>query len=104
MTVKDAMAATAVTTDDWAPTVTNSPSTSAIGAPVVASVDLSSLTPADTRGSTSGAGILAGKIAAVTGVGFNGAGPSDTAGTAITLGTTAGTRRLATLQTTGAGT
>lgn len=103
LTVRDAYAATTETVDDWAPAVSNNPTASAIGAPVTATVDLTGLSLVDTRNSSSGVGVLGSKIAALVGVGFSGQGAVDAAGTAVTLGATGATRRLATGVTNAAG-
>lgn len=73
MTVKDAFAASASTTDDWVPTVTNSTASAGIGDPITGRVSLSALTAIDSRGSSSSIGILSSKYAALMSVAFTGA-------------------------------
>lgn len=101
VTVKDVAATTASTADDWTPSVTATSST-VIGLPITTTVDMSSLTLTDTRGSSSGAGTLGSKLAALVGVQYSTTNASNTAAT--TFGTTSTTRTLAGGSVTAAGT
>jgi hypothetical protein len=75
LNVLDAYGTTSGTTaDDWSPVITNDVSTAGVGAPVVGHVGLADLSLSDVRGSSSGSGILGGKLAALVGIGFTGAG------------------------------
>jgi hypothetical protein len=106
MTVKDASANTAETTDDWLPAVSNSTSSAGIGAPITASVSLSTTTTADVRGSSSGTGILGSAINTLLGIKATGAGLAGgiTTSTAGTLSGSTTTRSIATGATGSAGT
>lgn len=101
LTVKD-ISGLAPTTDDWAPTVSNSVTSAGIGAPITTTVDLSGLTLTDGRGTSSGKGVLGDGVAALTGVSFAGAGLAATAYTGVT--NPGGTLLLAVNQTSIAGT
>jgi hypothetical protein len=105
MTVKDAFAASASTTDDWVPTVTNSTASAGIGDPITGRVSLSSLTAIDSRGSSSGIGVVSSKCAALLGMAFTGApaglstdlsggGTDYTATVAVTSALNMGTRLI----------
>ena len=74
MTVKDAYALTADTSDDWVPTVSNSTAAAGIGAPLTVAASLAGLTTEDTRGTTSGNGILGGHWNALVGIKATGVG------------------------------
>ena len=104
MTVLDAEAATGATSDDWSPTVAVSKSTLDIGASVTATVPFSAVSTSDTRGASSGIGILGTGLAKIVGLQFDGnptgAGTLDNdvaayhTATAVTATSTAGTRTL----------
>jgi hypothetical protein len=104
--VKDVVAATGATSDDWTPTVTV-PTTAGIGGPVQANVSFADATLTDARGSSAGAGVLGAKLNPLVGVAFTGpAGlnAGDNAPTAGTFGTTSTTRSVPVGRTTAAGT
>jgi hypothetical protein len=81
LNVKDAYTSTTGApvdlTDDWAPAVTNSAHSVGVGAPLATTVGLSSLTLADARGTSTGVGVLASKIAALVGVQYHYGAPDD---------------------------
>jgi hypothetical protein len=106
LTVKDAGAYTASTSDDYTPAVTV-PTSVGIGAPVPATVGLAPVTLADARGTSSGAGVLGAKLNALLGVAFTGVAGlagGDTTSTAGTYGTTTTTRGVPVGRTTAGGT
>ncbi|MDQ1294519.1 MAG: hypothetical protein QG608_2402, partial [Actinomycetota bacterium] len=72
LTVKDAYAASASTTDDWVPTVSNNASSAGIGDPITGRVSLSELTVIDSRGSSAGIGVVSAKYAALLSLAFDG--------------------------------
>lgn len=87
--------------DDWAPSV-SVPSTISTGAPLTATVPMSTLTLTDARGSASSVPYLGDNLSDLIGVGFAGASyltADDTAGTGVDYGTststTAGSRSVA---------
>jgi hypothetical protein len=106
LTVKDAGAITADTSDDFSPGL-SVPSSVGIGAPVTGTVAFTGLTLADARGSSAGAGVLGSKVNSLIGIaytGVTGLTGAETTSSAGTYATTSTTKSVPVGRTTAAGT